>query len=181
MERDSLLRDEVMHIILTMPSSLILHLLACRKTSGSIKVAGFTDRLSSLKQTILSAQCSVLQQKKAICNSKSPPLLSSLLLLRLPVPTPTSPLPSLGNPLLPPASAARDIFDAVSFILLKIIIVLWMIMDYYYIIGKTVQSPSDAAAALKPLGYSPSNISGFVGRECTALSDSSKAWYVSWT
>lgn len=149
----------------------------CRKTSRSIKVAGLY-RLSSLKQTILSTQRSVLLQKKATCNSKSSlPVLLPLPLLQLP---PRSPLPSLGKPLLLPASAVRDIFDAVSsFSPQDRYSSTTMKTDYYYYIGKSAVSPSDASTLLKPLGYSPSDISGYVGRECTALSDASKSWYVS--
>ena len=149
----------------------------CRKTSRSIKVAGLY-RLSSLNK-----QSSVLSvrfycKKKATCNSKSSlPVLLPLPLLQLP---PRSPLPSLGKPLLLPASAVRDIFDAVSsFSPQDRYRSTTMKTDYYYYIGKSAVSPSDASTLLKPLGYSPSDISGYVGRECTALSDASKSWYVS--
>ena len=148
----------------------------CRKTSQSIKVAGFLPTFFTQANNLQYSVFGFTAAKKSNMQFKA--IFASVLTFATLAAAANVAPPVSGKTTIAASQCGSGHLRCCKFHFSpKIVIVLWKLTTIF--IGKSAVSPSDAASILKPLGYSPSNISGYVGRQCTALSDASKPWFVS--
>ena len=148
----------------------------CRKTSQSIKVAGFSPTFFTQANNLQYSVFGFTAVKKRNMQFKA--IFASVLTFATLAAAANVAPPVSGKTTIAASQCGSGHLRCCKFHFSpKIVIVLWKLTTIF--IGKSAVSPSDAASILKPLGYSPSNISGYVGRQCTALSDASKPWFVS--